>query len=125
MNGFKVLGSATPLVAALFDAHPALASCSHSTQITNDSSTTLTFVELKSAVTPPTFFKKQWTGTRAIAPGATGTINWTSDWACTSSSGPNTWSVKFYRSNGNVHNCGNLGASQAVRVTTPNLCFPN
>jgi hypothetical protein len=116
---------ATLLLAALMVPNAAFAACSHSTKITNDSTSEMRFVELKSAVTPPTLFKKQWTGERVIQPGATGTINWTSDWSCTSSTGANHWDVKLKRKDGNVHYCGNLSQSQGVSVKFPDLCFPN
>ena len=60
-----------------------------------------------------------------IAPGATGTIGWTSDYACTdpSTGQPNHWDIKLIRNNGNVHHCGNLAQGQDVRVNTPDLCF--
>ena len=102
-----------------------LAACSHETQIKNNSATTLRFAELKSSSSPPVF-KSQWTGSRVIAPGATGTISWTSDLSCTDGSGvDNDWDVKFYRNNGQVHYCSRLRPGQDVKVDTPDLCFPD
>jgi hypothetical protein len=121
MNACKLI--ATMVLGVL--ATPALvhASCSHSTDITNDSNTTLRIVELKSSYSPP-FFDSQWTGTRVIAPHTTETINWTSDLDCTDDSGvQNHWDVKLYRANGQVHYCGNLARSEAVSINTPDLCF--
>lgn len=61
-----------------------------------------------------------------IAPGATGSISWTSDLDCTDGSGVNNhWDVKLIRNNGNVHYCGNLSPGQDVTVNTPDLCFPD
>lgn len=50
------------LLSTLLAPNVAFSKCSHSTKITNDSASEMRFVELKSAVTPPTIFKKQWTG---------------------------------------------------------------
>ena len=101
----------------------ASAACSHSTQITNDSSVTFRIVELKSSSSPP-FFKTQWTGLRTIQAGDTGTINWTSDLDCTDDSGvPNVFDVKLVRSIGKVHSCDNLQQSEAVALNAPDLCF--
>jgi hypothetical protein len=98
--------------------------CSHQTAIHNDSNVTLRFVELKSSYAAP-FFKSQWKGTRVIAPGATGTIAWTSDLNCTDASGaPNTFDIKLVRQIGTTHYCGHLGPSQSVTVQAPDLCFP-
>jgi hypothetical protein len=118
---------ATAVLAALMMPNAAFAKCSHSTKITNDSGYEMRFVELKSAVTPPTLFKKQWTGERVIKPGSTGTINWTSDWNCTDggTGAANHWDVKLKRKDGNVHYCGNLSQSQGVTVKGRDLCFPN
>ena len=123
----KTLTLMTLLLAALVVPGAAFAKCSHSTSITNNSGIVLRFVELKSAVSPPTLFKKQWTGERVIQPGATGTINWTSDWNCVDSGtgAANHWDVKFIRKNGETHYCGNLSQSQDVTVNTPDLCFAN
>ncbi len=102
-----------------------LAACSHNTQIRNDSSVTLRIVEIKSSSSPP-FFKSQWTGNRAIAPGATGTIGWTSDLNCFDASGvPNVFDVKFIRKTGATHSCSGLRQSQGVRLDAPDLCFAN
>ena len=101
----------------------ASAACSHSTEITNNSNVTMRIVELKSSYSPP-FFESQWTGLRVIAPGARGTINWTSDLDCTDDSNvPNHWDVKLYRANGQVHYCGNLSESEPVSIDAPDLCF--
>lgn len=73
----------------------AFGACSHQTAIRNDSNVTMRVVEIKSSYAPPVF-KSQWTGNRAIAPGATSTISWTSDLDCEDASGvPNTFDVKF------------------------------
>lgn len=121
----KTLAAAA--LAALCLPMAAQAKCSHTTVITNGSSIVLRFVELKSAVSPPTIFKKQWSGERVIQPGATATINWTSDWNCVDSGTgqANHWDVKFIRKNGEVHYCGYLSQGQDVRVDTPDLCYPN
>jgi hypothetical protein len=125
MTPTKSLASATALLVALAAFNPAFATCSHLTQITSNSGITLEFSEVKSSSSPP-FFKSQWTGSRVIASGATGSIPWTSDLNCTDASGvENHWDVKFIRANGNVHYCGYLAPSQAVKVNTPDLCFPN
>jgi hypothetical protein len=101
------------------------AACSHSTEIRNNSSITMHLVELKSSYSPP-FFKSQWTGDRVIAPGATGTISWTSDLNCTDASGvQNFFDVKLVRKNGNTHYCGRLVPSQGVKIDAPDLCFPS
>ena len=101
----------------------ASAACSHSTEITNNSNVTMRIVELKSSYSAP-FFKSQWTGLRVIQSGATGTINWTSDLDCTDAANvPNHWDVKLYRSNGQVHYCGNLSESEPVSIEAPDLCF--
>jgi hypothetical protein len=122
MNSVKTLLVAASLC-ALSLTGLASAACSHSTDITNNSGITLRFVELKSSYAAPVF-KSQWTGLRTIAPGATETINWTSDLDCTDASGvPNHFDVKLSRSIGNVHYCGNLVQSEAVSVDTPDLCF--
>jgi hypothetical protein len=122
MNSIKAL-LVTASLGALSLPGVASAACSHSTQITNDSGATLRFVELKSSYAAP-FFKSQWTGLRTIAPGATGTINWTSDLDCEDDSGvPNHFDVKLIRSIGKEHYCDNLDRSEAVRVNTPDLCF--
>ena len=103
----------------------ASATCSHTTAIRNDASTTLRLVELKSSYSPPVF-KSQWTGNRAIAPGATGTISWTSDLNCKDGSGvSNVFDVKLVRQNGSTHYCSGLVQSQGVRIDTPELCFAN
>ena len=103
----------------------AAAACSHTTEIRNDSSITLRLVELKSSYSAP-FFKSQWTGSRVIAPGATGTIAWTSDLNCTDASGvPNVFDVKLVRQNGSTHYCSRLVQSQGVKIDTPELCFAN
>jgi hypothetical protein len=99
--------------------------CSHKTEIRNNSNVTFRFVELKSSSSLP-FFKSQWKGTRVIAPGATGTISWTSDVNCTDGSGvPNTFDVKLIRQIGMTHYCSRLVQSQSVTVNAPDLCFPN
>lgn len=105
---------------------PAFASCSQSTKIKNDSNITLTFVELKSAVSPPTLFKSQWKGSRVIAPGGSATIGWTSDYACVDASTgqPNHWDVKLIRKDKTQHYCGGMAQSQDVSVKRPDLCFP-
>ena len=99
--------------------------CSHSTEITNDSSVTMRVVEIKSSSSPP-FFKSQWTGNRVIAPSATGTISWTSDLDCEDGSGvANILDVKFIRKIGQTHYCSGMEQSQAVRLDAPNICFKN
>jgi hypothetical protein len=104
----------------------AFAKCSHATNITNDSGITLTFSELKSASSIPPAFKSQWKGSRVIASGKTGIIKWTSDAHCKDNTGvDNHWDVKFIRKDGHVHSCSGLGASQPVKINTPDLCFPN
>jgi len=121
----KLLATATTLLMSLAALNSASAACSHDTEIQNNSGITLRFSELKSSYSPP-FFKSQWTGLRVIAPGATGTISWTSDLSCTDASGvDNHWDVKFIRNNGNVHYCGYLSPGQDVTANTPDLCFPN
>jgi hypothetical protein len=121
----KSLASAAALLVSLAALSPAFATCSHLTQITNNSGITLRFSEVKSSSSPP-FFKSQWTGSRVIPAGATGSIPWTSDLNCTDASGvENHWNVKFIRATGSEHYCGYLAPSQAVTVNTPNLCFPN
>jgi ABC-type sugar transport system substrate-binding protein len=103
----------------------ASAACSHTTAIRNDASTTLRLVKLKSSYSPP-FFQSQWTGNRAIAPRATGTISWTSDLNCEDASGvSNVFDVKLVRQNGSTHYCERLAPSQGVRIDTPELCFKN
>ena len=125
MTPARSLVSTAALLVALAAPNPASAACSHVTNIKNDSGVTLRFAELKSSSSPPVF-KSQWTGSRVIAPGATGTISWTSDLNCTDSSGvDNHWEVKFIRNIGTVHYCGNLGPGQDVKVDTPDLCVPN
>jgi hypothetical protein len=124
MHASKTLGLAAALSALTL---PGLASaaCSNTTQIHNDSSITLRIVELKSSYSPP-FFKSQWTGDRVIAPGATGTISWTSDLNCTDALGvPNVFDVKLVRKQGATHYCSRLVQSQAVTIDTPDLCFAN
>lgn len=105
---------------ALADGH-----CSHATKIRNDSNVTLRIVELKSAVAPPTFFKSQWKGDRAIAPGASSTINWTSDFACENNGAPNAFDVKLIRKIGETHYCGGLrpDLGESVALDAPDLCF--
>jgi hypothetical protein len=99
--------------------------CSHSTEITNDSSVTMRIVEIKSSYSPP-FFKSQWTGSRVIAPHATGTISWTSDLDCEDDSGvQNVFDVKFIRKIGQTHYCSGMRQSQAVRLEAPDSCFKN
>lgn len=121
MNPRKLLVAA--VLAACAAPGAVFAACSHSTDITNDSNVTMRIVELKSSYSPP-FFDSQWTGTRVIAPGATGTINWTSDLDCTDDSGvANHWDVKLYRANGQVHYCGNLSWSEPVSIEAPDLCY--
>mgnify|MGYP001263648935 CR=1 FL=1 len=101
------------------------AACSHNTQIYNDSSGTLRIVELKSASSPPVF-KTQWTGNRVIAPGATGTISWTSDLNCADGTGAlNVFDVKLIRKIGMTHYCSRLVQSQGVTLNTPDHCFAN
>ena len=101
----------------------ASAACSHTTAIRNDASATLRIVELKSSYSPP-FFKSQWTGNRAIAPGATETISWTSDLNCADASGvENVFDIKLVRQNGSAHYCSGLAPSQGVRIDTPELCW--
>jgi hypothetical protein len=101
----------------------ALADCSHSTRITNDSNVTFRIVELKSSSSPP-FFKTQWTGRRTIRAGETGTIDWTSDLDCSDDSGvDNVFDVKLVRSIGAVHSCDNLLQSEAVTLNAPDTCF--
>jgi hypothetical protein len=101
------------------------AACSHNTQIHNDSSVTLRIVELTSASSPP-FFKSQWIGNRAIAPGATGTISWTSDLNCADGSGVlNVFDVKLIRKIGMTHYCSRLVQNQGVTLDAPDLCFAN
>lgn len=101
------------------------AACSHSTEITNDSSVTMRVVEIKSSSSPP-FFKSQWIGNRVISPGATGTISWTSDLDCEDDSGvANVFDVKFIRKIGQTHYCSGMEQSQAVRLNAPDICFKN
>lgn len=125
MHAIRLLAFAAVPCAAAIAVSPAIAGgkCSQQTTIHNDSGITLRFVELKSAVTPPTLFKSQWTGEKDIAPGASATINWTSDFACTNNGVANHWDVKFFRKDGTEHRCGGLSQSQDVRVDTPDLCF--
>lgn len=124
----KPLAPATALLIALATLNPAFAAgkCSQTTHITNNSGIRLEFSELKSSSSPP-FFQSQWTGSRVIAPGATGTINWTSDLGCNdpSTGKSNQWDVKLIRANKIVHYCGQMIQSQSVRVDTPDLCFPS
>lgn len=110
---------------ALVLPNPVFAACSHSTEITNDSAVTMRVVEIKSSSSPP-FFKSQWTGSRVIAPRATGTIGWTSDLDCEDGFGdPTVLDVKFIRKIGQTHECSGMGQSQAVSLEAPNLCFRN
>lgn len=124
MTPAKSLASATALLVGLAAVNPAFATCSHLTQITNVSGITLRFSEVKSSSSPP-FFKSQWTGSRVIPAGTTGSIGWTSDLNCTDGSGvENHWNVKFIRANGSEHNCDYLAPSEGVTVdTTPNSCL--
>ena len=124
MNARKTLLLAAAMTALTL---PGLASaaCSHTTEIRNDSDITLRLVELKSSYAPPVF-KSQWTGTRVIAPGDTGTISWTSDLNCEDGSGvSNVFDVKLVRQNGKTHYCSRLVQSQSVKIDTPDLCFKN
>lgn len=116
--------AAVPCI-ALLAAAPAQAKCSHTTTILNESGITLEFVELKSSLDGLGVYKSQWKGTRAIAPGATKSINWTSDFNCTSAGATRIWDVKLYRANGtDVHACGDMQpGTQTVRVKVPDLCF--
>ena len=124
MNARNTLLLTAALSALTFPAL-AFAACSHNTEIRNDSAVTLRLVELKSSYSPPVF-KSQWTGNRAIAPGATGTISWTSDLNCTDASGvQNVFDVKLVRQNGSTHYCSRLTQSQGVTIDTPELCFAN
>ena len=101
------------------------AACSHNTEIHNNSSVTMRIVELKSSSSPPVF-KSQWTGTRVIAPRATGTISWTSDLDCKDGSGVlNVFDVKLIRQIGQTHYCSDLVQSQGVTIDAPDLCFAN
>lgn len=111
-------------VSALALPQLSVAACSHNTKITNTSKVTMHVIELKSAVVPP-LFKSQWTGDRTIAPGASSTIGWTSDFSCTDNGAPNVFDVKLIRKDGNTHYCGGLVQSQGVKVDTPDLCFLN
>jgi hypothetical protein len=96
--------------------------CSHDTDITNNSSVTLRFVELKASYVAP-FFSSRWTGFLAIQPGDTRTISWTSDLDCTDDSGvPNHWDIKLIRSIGTTHYCGHLVQSESVSVEAPDSC---
>jgi hypothetical protein len=124
---FSLSGAIALLLLGSLASGAAQAKCSHETTITNSSGIVLRIVELKSAVSPPTIYKKQWSGERAIQPGGTTTINWTSDWNCIDggTGQPNHWDVKFFRKDGTVHHCGGLAQSQDVRINTPDLCFPN
>jgi hypothetical protein len=125
MKMHATLAPVAALLVTLLTLPPAVAACSHRTTIKNNSGITLRFAELKSSYAQP-FFKTQWTGSRVIASGASGTIAWTSDLDCTDASGVgNHWDVKLIRNNGKVHYCGNLGAGQDVKVDTPDLCFLN
>jgi hypothetical protein len=120
MNACKLLVAAVLTACAT----PGLvfASCSHSTEITNESSVTMRIVELKASYATP-FWESQWRGFRAIAPGTTGTIYWTSDLDCTDDSGvANHWDVKLYRSIGVVHYCNNLSAGESVSIDAPDSC---
>ena len=106
---------------AIADGH-----CSHATKIRNDSGVTFHVVELKSAIAPPLIFKSQWSGDRSIAPGASTTINWTSDFACNNSSGDsNAFDIKLIRKVGETHYCGGLKPSQgeSVVLNAPDICF--
>ena len=98
--------------------------CSHITKIHNEAGYTIEVVELKSASSPP-FFKSQWKGSRVIARGGTGTINWTSDFSCTYEGEPRVFDIKLIRKIGTTHYCGGLVQNQSVTVNAPDLCFPN
>ena len=104
----------------------ALATCSHTTQVTNDSGIVLRIEKLKSSIDGVGIFKTQWTGLKTIQPGGTKTIKWTSDYSCIDSGTgqPNLWDVKLIRANGNKHYCGNLSQSEPVDIDTPDLCNP-
>lgn len=113
------------LLAVLGAASHTQAACSHITRIQNDSGITLRFDKLKSSIQNPVY-KTQWDGSLSVPAGSSGTIRWTSDWDCADVDGKaHRWDVKIYRNNGSVHFCGNLAAGQNVRVTTPDLCFPD
>ena len=106
---------------AIADGH-----CSHATKIRNDSNVAFQIVELKSAIAPPILFKSQWSGNRAIAPGASTTINWTSDFACNNSNGdPNAFDIKLIRKIGETHYCGGLipNLGESVALNAPDICF--
>jgi hypothetical protein len=125
MTPAKLIASATALLMGLYTLSSAFAACSQETKIKNNSGITLRFSELKSSSSAP-FFKSQWTGSRVIASGATGTISWTSDLNCTDALGvQNHWDIKLIRDNGNVHYCSYLLPGQDVKVNTPDLCFPD
>lgn len=121
----KAAALAAASLLALTMSTSAFGSCSQSTKIKNNSGITLRIAELKSSASTPSVFKSQWKGSRVIAPGATATIGWTSDYACvdTTTGLPNHWDVKLIRNNGNKHYCGGLAQSQDVNVNTPDLCF--
>ena len=121
----KIRVTTALLVTMLAAADAAVAACTHSTTIHNDSSIVLRFAELRSSYSPP-FFDSQWTGSRVIQPGASATISWTSDLNCTDASGVNNhWDVQFIRNIGRVHYCARLRPGQDVRVDTPDLCTPD
>jgi hypothetical protein len=121
MNAYKLL--ATAVLIACATPGLAFATCSHSTDITNDSNVTMRIVELKSSSSPPVW-KSQWVGFLAIAPNATETIEWTSDLDCEDGAGvENQWDVKLYRSIGKVHYCDNLSPSEPISINAPDLCF--
>ncbi len=124
MNSAKLLYLGTAAGALLLP-NLVFAACSHSTEITNDSSVTMRVVEIKSSSSPP-FFKSQWIGNRVVAPGASGTISWTSDLDCEDGFGvPNVLDVKFIRKIGQTHYCSGMEQSQAVRLDAPDICFKN
>ena len=91
--------------------------CSHATKIRNDSNVTFQIVELKSAIASPILFKSQWKGNRAIAPGASATILWTSNFACNNSTGKhNLFDVKLVLRIGETHYCSGLSPNQSESV---------
>jgi hypothetical protein len=121
MNACKLF--VTAVLAACATPGLVFATCSHSTEITNESNVTLRIVELKSTYAPPAW-ESQWTGLRVIAPNTTGTIYWTSDLDCHDDSGvPNHWDVKLFRSIGVVHYCDDLSAGESVSLDAPDSCF--
>ena len=121
MKAYKLLAMA--VLAACATPGLVFATCSHSTDITNDSNVTMRIVELKSS-SLGWGWQSQWVGFLAIAPNATETIEWTSSLNCQDGFGvDNEWDVKLYRSIGKVHYCDNLSPSEPVSINAPESCF--